>query len=169
MASADFKQQLALLADVGTVLNAQGIEHWLFGGWAVDFYVGAVTRAHSDIDLAVWADDAHAIQSALRSNGWKHAPDPDEDGGTGYELRGVRLEVTYLEGGKNGEVFVALRDRHVLWSESPLGDDVLALDGVRARVIPLDLLKRGKSRPRDDPQEAEVDRADFAALARLTA
>jgi hypothetical protein len=161
------RQQLALLADVGAVLETDGFEHWLFGGWAVDFHVGRVTRTHSDIDLAVWDGDASAIQSTLRASGWEHAPAPDEDGGTGYELAGVRLELTYLEAGENGEVFVALRDRNVLWSENPLGDAVLELDGVRARVVPLELLRRGKSTPRDDPEEAEIDRADFTALSRL--
>jgi len=162
------QQQLACLADVTALLHDRGIDCWLFGGWAVDFHVGAVTRRHSDIDLAVWANDAEALQSALTSRGWVHAPGPDEDGGTGYELRGVRLELTYLASGEDGEVFVALRDRDVPWSESPLGDDPLELDGVRARVVSIDLLKRGKATPRDDPEEAEIDRADFAALSRLT-
>jgi hypothetical protein len=27
--------------------------YWLFGGWAVDFHAGRVTRDHADIDLAV--------------------------------------------------------------------------------------------------------------------
>lgn len=160
-------QQLAALAAVGSLLDENGFDYWLFGGWAVDFHAGTVTRRHTDIDVAVWADDAEAIHSVLTSNGWAHEPAADEDGGTGYDLRGLRLELTYLANSEDGEVFIVLRDRNVLWSESPLGGGVLALDGTRARVVPLELLIRGKSSPRDDPEEAEIDRKDFETLSRL--
>ena len=50
-------RQLAALAQVASLLDSNGFDHWLFGGWAVDFRVGAVTRSHDDVDLAVWADD----------------------------------------------------------------------------------------------------------------
>ncbi len=79
----DSNRQLALLADVGALLDGEGVDHWLLGGWAVDFHVGAVTRAHGDVDLAVWGDDANAVGSALVAAGWEHAPATDEDGGTG--------------------------------------------------------------------------------------
>ncbi len=160
-------QQRAALGDVGSIFDEHGFDYWVFGGWAVDFHVGAVTRQHTDVDLAVWADDADTIHSVMIANGWEHEPAADEDGGTGYGLRGVRLELTYLASNEDGEVFIALRDRYVLWSESSLGDHVLELDGTCARVVPLDLLMRGKSRPRDDPEEAEIDRKDFEILSRL--
>ena len=115
----------------------------------------------------MWGDDVEAIHSLLLSNGWEHAPADDEDGGTGYERRGVRLELTVLAKNEAGEVFIVLRERNVLWSASSLGDDVRVLDGTRARVVPLELLMRGKSRPRDDPGEAEIDRRDFETLSRL--
>jgi len=41
------------------------------------------------------------------------------------------------------------------------------LSGVRARVLGLAALKRGKSRSREDPVEAAKDRADFATLSQL--
>ena len=160
-------RQIAALAEVASLLDSGGFDHWLFGGWAVDFHVGAVTRSHGDIDLVVWADDAEAIHSALGANGWEHRPAADEDGGTGYERDGVRVELTYLARSESGEVFVVLRDRNVLWTEDPLGDGVLGLHGARVRVISLELLKDGKSRPREDPDEAAVDSADFEALSRL--
>ena len=57
MSSDAARQQLEALAEVGRLLERRRIEWWLFGGWAVDFRVGAVTRSHDDVDLAVWADD----------------------------------------------------------------------------------------------------------------
>src|SRR5205823_7186363 len=112
--------QLAVLAEVGESLDRAGFEYWLFGGWAVDFYLGAITREHGDIDLAVWADDAEAIGALLRSSGWRHRPKPDEDGGTGYELGAIRIEPTFLARDQSKRVFIAFRDQNALWWEQPL-------------------------------------------------
>src|SRR5215813_9682224 len=46
--------QLSALAEVTESLQKAAIDYWLFGGWAVDFYVGSVTRLHDDVDLAIW-------------------------------------------------------------------------------------------------------------------
>ena len=147
-------------------LEDAGIAYWLFGGWAVDFYAGSVTRRHDDVDIAVWLEDVSRTAELLTSDGWRHAPDDDEDGGTGYERDGVRLELTYLA--RDGdEVFTPLREGRGTWSPDALGSDVRELDGVRARLVTLEALRRGKSRPRDDPAEAAKDRADFERISRV--
>jgi aminoglycoside-2''-adenylyltransferase len=46
-------EQLAALARLHEQLERHGIEYWLFGGWAVDFHAGSVTRPHDDLDIAV--------------------------------------------------------------------------------------------------------------------
>ena len=157
-------QQLHALGEVAALLDGRGIDYWLFGGWAVDFHVGRVTREHDDVDLAVWHEDEESIVSLLHANGWRHAPEPDEDGGTGYERDGVRLELTRLVPDGSGRVLIPLRAGPVVFSEEPLGNDARELLGVSARVIPLALLRDGKSRPRDDHDDAVKDRADFDAL-----
>jgi hypothetical protein len=162
-------KQLSDIAEIGRVFNGAGLDHWLFGGWAVDFYVGRVTRAHEDIDLAVWSRDRTVTGELLRAHGWQHAPRPDEDGGTGYERDGVRVELTFLVKGDRGEVLIAFSNGPVVWSPNPFGSDVRTLEGTRARIIPLGLLRDGKSVPRDDPAEAAIDRADYEALSRLLA
>ena len=58
-------QQLSALARVSDLLDRAGVAYWLFGGWAVDFYAGSVTRAHDDLDLAVWLDDVPRIAESL--------------------------------------------------------------------------------------------------------
>lgn len=161
------ERQLAALAELGPLLDRNGFESWLFGGWAVDFHVGAVTREHADVDLAVWARDAEALGSLLRDEGWRHAPEADEDGGTGYTRGDVRVELTYLVTDDAGRIFVPLRSGTVLWSDEPLAAETRELHGVRARVLPLALLRSGKSSPREDAEDAAKDRADFDALSRL--
>jgi hypothetical protein len=68
--------QLSALARVNELLEEAGIDYWLFGGWAVDFYVGSVTREHDDLDLAVWVADLPRIAELLRDDGWRHARSP---------------------------------------------------------------------------------------------
>jgi hypothetical protein len=161
------RDQLLALAQVHELLTRSGIDYWLFGGWAVDFHVGSITRSHDDIDVAVWFDDHDRIGALLEAEGWKHAPYADEDGGTGYERDGVRLELTFLVPGDGCEVYVPLRAGRALWSDEPLSSDFAELSGARARVLGFAELKRGKSRSRDDPVEAAKDRADFAILSQL--
>ena len=160
-------QQLSALARVSDLLEEAGIAFWLFGGWAVDFYVGSVTRAHDDLDLAVWLADIPRIAELLEDDGWRHAPLDDEDGGTGYERGAVRLELTYLVRDGDGRIFTPLRQGRAAWSEEALANDVGELRGVRSRLIGLAPLMRGKSSPRDDPEDAAKDRADFRQLSRL--
>jgi hypothetical protein len=161
------QEQLAALAEIVELLDRRGTDHWLFGGWAVDFHVGYATREHDDVDLAVWRDDVKGIANVLVCTGWRHAPEPDEDGGTGFERGAVRVELTYLVAGDDGRAFVALKDRNALFSETPLGDERRELHGVEARVLPLAPLRAGKTNARDEPADAAKDRADVDALARL--
>jgi hypothetical protein len=160
-------KQLAALARVGDVFERAGIAYWLFGGWAVDFYAGSVTRAHDDFDIAVWLEDLPRIGEVLEADGWRHTPSADDDGGTGYERGAVRLELTYLVRDGDGSIFIPLRNGHASWSEDALANDVRELLGVRSRVVGLAALTRGKATVRDDSDEAAKDRADFDVLSRL--
>jgi hypothetical protein len=160
-------QQLSALARVCDLMEEGGVAYWLFGGWAVDFYAGSVTRAHDDLDMAVWLVDLPRIAELLQDDGWRHAPFDDEDGGTGYERGAVRLELTYLVRDGDGSIFTPLHNGRAAWSEEALANDVGELRGVHSHLVGLAPLMRGKSSPRDDPEEAAKDRADFRQLSRL--
>ena len=159
--------QLQALAEVAELLEREGIAYWLFGGWAVDFHAGRITRLHDDLDLAVWLDDVPRIVASLVAHGWCHAPEPDEDGGTGYERDGVRLELTYLVRRANGRIAVPLRETDAEWPDGALGEDVHSLGGVTARTIGLAALRDGKSERRDDAYDTTKDRADVEVLSEL--
>lgn len=141
--------------------------HRLFGGWAVDFHAGRVTRAHDDLDVAVWARDQDRIASILSADGWQQTSDTAVDGYIGYQRGAVRLEVAFLERGKDGRVYTPVRGDHVDWPEGTFGDDVAELRGVRARIIGLAALRADKAELREDPTVAAKDRADTEVLARL--
>ena len=159
--------QLETLAAVDGLLAEADIPYWLLGGWAVDFYAGRITRPHDDVDIAVWLEDVPAIAALLVGSGWTHAPEPDEDGGTGYERNGVRLELTYLTRRADGSIVTPLRELDATWPGEAFGDDVRELGAVSAHVIGLAALASGKSAPRDAPGDAAKDRADIAILSDL--
>jgi dihydrofolate reductase len=159
--------QLSTLAEVTSLLEREHIDYWLFGGWAVDFYAGRVTRRHDDIDLAVWHDDAPRIVDLLTGGGWEHAPEPDEDGGTGFERDHVRLELTYNRRRDDGRVVIPLRGGDAELPDGTFGEDTRTLEGVSARLVALTTLREGKSAPREASDDAAKDAADFDVLSGL--
>jgi mannose-6-phosphate isomerase-like protein (cupin superfamily) len=157
-------RQLAAIARVDELFRSNGIEYRLFGGWAVDFHAGRVTRDHEDVDIAIWSADRARIAALLEADGWIHAPEPDEDGGTGYERDATRLELTYLEAAADGSVEIPLRGGSARWPTAAHAPVTVELHGVSAQAVPLEALADDKSRGRDDPDDAAKDRADAAVL-----
>ncbi|HTB60694.1 MAG TPA: nucleotidyltransferase family protein [Polyangia bacterium] len=98
-------EQLAVLARLHDLFERQGIAYWLFGGWAVDFHLRAVTRAHDDIDLAVWRRDLAAIAALLEKDGWTSAVSGAEDGYTTYQRDDIQLDLAFLERDDDGAVY----------------------------------------------------------------
>lgn len=163
------EEQLATIAALAAVLDRHGVDYWLFGGWAVDFWVGAVTRAHHDVDVAAWLTDYDAIKDALVGAGFRHTPAPGERVDTRYRFGSALVEFTFVEPGADDSVVVLLPDETSVWSSEPFGEERRKLLGVTARIIPLELLRSGKSASREDEADAEKDRADFRALSGLDA
>lgn len=139
----------------------------MFGGWAVDFYAGMITRPHDDVDVAVWLDDVPRIADLLRAVGWGRARVEGEDGGTAYERGPVRLELTHLVRNGDGRIVTPLRDGEAAWPDGTFASDVRELGGVRTYLVALDALVGSKSWRRGDPEDEAKDRADLRSLERL--
>jgi hypothetical protein len=160
--------QLAALADLDHQCQLQQIAYWLFGGWAVDFHVGRVTRAHGDLDMAVWQDDRDRLAVLLASRQWVHRPDAGEDGYTCYERDGIRLEVAFVARDAHGVVYTPLINGRAEWPLGAFGDDVRQLLGVQARVLGREALIIDKSAAHNDAVTDAKDRADLLSLGGLT-
>ena len=158
-------EQIQAIGSLNAALVDARIEYWLFGGWAVDFWVGRVTRGHDDIDVAAWRRDYGAIKRALVDMGWRHTPVDHEVVGTRYTCRSVEVEFTFVEARDDGAVVIPIPEHAIVWTMEPLGEERRVLHGVEARTIPLDLLRRGKQMTRETPDEAAKDRSDVQALA----
>jgi hypothetical protein len=161
------KEQLAAIASLSRALDHESIDYWLFGGWAVDFWVGRVTREHDDIDVAAWRTDYEAIGTALQAVGWRHTPVPDEVVGTRYQWGTAQVEFTFMTTDSDGRAVIPLPDNPVVWSAEPLGNERRELGGVNSRTIPLALLRAGKSSAREGSAEGAKDRSDDQALSGL--
>jgi hypothetical protein len=162
------REQLDALDRLHRLFAAASVEYWLFGGWAVDFHAGAVTRPHADLDMAVWASDLPRIAELLERDGWTHAPEGAEEGSTSYARGAVRLELAFLARDEDGEPYTPLPGGgRATWAEGAFENDMPKLAGVSARVISLRSLTVEKSGPRDDAVAAAKDRADLATLAEL--
>jgi len=161
--------QLDALADVAAAFDAAGVEHWLFGGWAVDFHAGWVTREHGDLDIGIWLADIPRIDELLAAEGWLDLRDPDVDGGKAFGRDGVRLELTYLYRDADGEVYTPLLDgTRGRWTDQSLGDEIAELDGVRCRVVSLaSMIWMKEPGRRSDPEDAAKDSADYNVLRAL--
>ena len=86
----------------------RAIDYWLFGGWAVDFHAGKVTRRHADIDVAVWQADFEHIDGVLGEDGWTRRAQPGEEGYTEYENGVHRLDLAFLVRDEEGVVYTPL-------------------------------------------------------------
>ena len=161
--------RLAALADVTAAFDAAGIEHWLFGGWAVDFHVGRMTREHSDLDFGIWLADMPRIEEVLAADGWLDLRDPDVDGGKAFGRDGVRLELTYLYRDPDGSIYTPLPDgTRGRWTDRALADETGELDGVRCRVVSLaSMIWMKEPGGRAEPEEAAKDAADYVLLRAL--
>jgi hypothetical protein len=156
--------QLRTIGWLHSLLSRQGVDYWLFGGWAVDFHVGRVTRDHEDIDLAIWRSDLDHVAELLQQHGWVHAPVPGEEGYTGYAREDVRLELAFLARDQDGTVYTPLAGGRGSWPPGSFGSEQSEVDGVPARVVGLASLIEDKSAPREDPAVAAKDRSDVALL-----
>jgi hypothetical protein len=67
MTDQTISSQLAALADLDNHFQLHQIAYRLFGGWAVDFHVGQVTRAYGDLDIAVWCTIATVCPRCSRA------------------------------------------------------------------------------------------------------
>jgi Aminoglycoside-2''-adenylyltransferase len=67
MAVGDRWQALSV-AEVAALLDGMPVRWWIAGGWAIDLFVGASTREHDDVEVAVLRSDQLAVQMHL--HGW---------------------------------------------------------------------------------------------------
>lgn len=87
--------QLAIIREITATFEKAGIDHWLFGGWGLDFLAGRITRPHDDIDFFIWDEDFESAVKALTPLGY--ALRPEASGDFFNESGFVRKDGYYVE------------------------------------------------------------------------
>jgi Aminoglycoside-2''-adenylyltransferase len=162
MTTASDDEQLVAIQEVHEGCDNSGIDYWLFGGWAVDFHLGTVTREHADFDVAIWLSDRRTLETFLRGAGWRQS-----GAGEGYvewDRGALHAEIAFLVRDEDGVVFTPVADGRADWPPDAFETDVGVIGDVRARVIALDALRAEKSAGYGGPETHAKDQADIAAL-----
>jgi hypothetical protein len=167
--STEYVRGLAALGSAAKALDSAELEHWFFGGWAVDLWIGRFTRPHDDIDVLVWRRDELRAHEALEAAGWLHKPTAEDLVGTNYVRDQFELQVTFVVPEMGGGVVVPVPDQPIVLSTGPLAFARRDLGDVTARVLTLDMMLAIKGSPRPDELGGGKDRADLAALRSVAA
>jgi hypothetical protein len=164
--------QLRLIGKIRDALDAAGVAWWLYGGWAVDFHAGEVTRDHSDIEIFVRLEDAAAAKDALVGAGFAAPPGLHPDEGQPFLKDGQEVSATYLAGLAGGDPRVPGR-----WADWPFparafDEPRVLLGAIEAPVMSaeglLDMKLGFAAQPHGAPPR-EKDRADVARLRAIIA
>jgi hypothetical protein len=153
-----------LIKELTTLLKQAGMAHWLFGGWAVDFLVGAITRPHEDIDLILWLEDAPAVREVLASQGYVEAPPPPEESAlhTHFSRQGQQMDVMFIRREEDGIYWSDWR-----WPEGSFTELDGQLGEVICRVVSTrTLLEAKEAYLQENPDDTDREKCllDIASL-----
>ena len=97
-----------LLAVIG-LLEAEGIDVWLDGGWGVDALLGHQTREHDDLDLVVELDRASRVIELLDARGYSLVTGTPPKSFVMVDARGCQVDITRSPSTQRAGVFIRWR------------------------------------------------------------
>ncbi|MGE6256838.1 nucleotidyltransferase domain-containing protein [Heyndrickxia sporothermodurans] len=128
--------QLKILSEINAISAEIGCEFWLRGGWAIDFLLGRVTRAHDDIDLVTWIQHREQLERALADAGYKQTPVKEDfrDRQSDFCKDDVEVTFSYITRTSEGSLIMNGLLEWVWRADSLLPQEYL-LNGISARVL----------------------------------
>ncbi len=128
------EKQITLIGKVFKSFRLAKIDIFLYGGWAIDFLLGQVSRPHVDIDSLVWKKDKEKVSSLMQDLGFATVDKGKKFQNSIEQLQFDNDFVELVDGkfitGKNGD------NPGLEWPENPLDHPVYAdLNSVEARII----------------------------------
>ncbi|MEU3950257.1 aminoglycoside adenylyltransferase [Streptomyces sp. NPDC029526] len=96
-----------MISETVEIAHATGAEVWLRGGWAMDFFIGEVTRDHVDIDWFAWAQDASALSAGLLRSGYEPLSGPPADQQLDFRKQDVECSFALLTRDRFERIVVA--------------------------------------------------------------
>ncbi|MER6069195.1 aminoglycoside adenylyltransferase [Streptomyces sp. NPDC001817] len=130
------ERQLTLIDQTLTAARRHGVPLWLRGGWAMDFFLGEVTREHEDIDWFARAEDAADLAGMLVRLGHTPVPGPPPGLQLDFVKDGLDSSFTLVERDAAGRVVVAGGP----WAGTPWPDGLLdaepgRIGGLEAPIV----------------------------------
>lgn len=157
-----------MIAELGDLLGDADVRFWLSGGWAVDFYVGQITRSHTDVDIVVSLDDRPNVFGLLDRAGFGSEPLDKREGIVWYERAGVRLEITFISESPDGSI-VTPGYEFWPWPTDSFADETVSFSGITVRAVSiagiLDMKRGWAEKIGRPPRPYDVD--DIEALESL--
>jgi hypothetical protein len=99
-------RQLRLIEEDVAAAADRDVEVWLRGGWAMDFFLGEVTRDHRDIDWFTWTGDADVLGAELLRRGFRQIPGLPPDQQIDLVKDGEDVSLNLLRRDEQGRVVV---------------------------------------------------------------
>lgn len=130
-------RQLQLIAETNEIAQSLGADVWLRGGWAMDFYLGELTRDHEDIDWFAWISDAAKLTTELLRRGYRPLPGPPTDQQLDFAKDELEASFALLNKDQAGQVVIAGGP----WGGEPWPEAGMLhprpgrLDGVQSKIL----------------------------------
>ena len=160
-------EPLQAIRDITRALSSAPIAHWLFGGWAIDFHLGVVTRHHDDIDMLIWSVDTPKLMAVLQNHTFTLTATMPEH--LYFEKYNQRIEISFIERNHLGQIITPGR-----WAAWPWASDAFVagereLYGVRCPVTSLQSVLETKREFQAHAANRlrEKDRLDLARIAEV--
>jgi hypothetical protein len=162
------RTQLRVLGQIDAILSSLRIRFWVRGGWAIDLYLGRVTRSHADIDLVLWQRHRKRASRALSEAGF--VLDNETEIQMDWTKDGQDITFIFIERRADGAIRTRGVPSHLewLWSLAAFSRRSYTLDTISARIIspqqPLDDMEAweaatGRSLRPKDARSLEVLRS----------
>jgi Aminoglycoside-2''-adenylyltransferase len=127
--------QLDIIREISDALTCAGVDHWLFGGWAVDFAIGNITRRHRDVDFIAWEVDAPRITGLLRILGYQPRPAKHTEHEMNWQKSGVELQVNLITKTADGSIISPGAFSDWPWLKGCFGRDRGQIGGLSVPIV----------------------------------
>jgi hypothetical protein len=162
-------EPLHVIRDMTEALTAAGVEHWLFGGWAIDFHLGMITRPHDDIDVIIWSHDRAHLSMVLQRHAFQPIVAPSSEH-LYFAKAGQWIEISFIERHHSGAIITPGRWADWPWQDGAFTAGRRQLHGVWCSVTNLACIIESKqefqTHAPDQPLR-QKDRDDLAHVHKL--
>ena len=159
--------QLRLIAEIRDALDVAGVPWWLFGGWAVDFHLGRVSRKHGDIEFYIWSVDAERVSRTFLDAGFVPQAIPFPDEAIEFRKDGHLICAVLLMDTAQGFVIPG-RWTHWPWLRDAFNGPPGAIDGLEAPVVAVEaLLDRSLNYEKQAPGRPPLRERDVTAIEQM--